>query len=169
MKPADTAGAGVTATHEEKNTFAVDVFIPGHAPRITSALFTRTRLQLLQRTGQRCYVCHCTAEETGHPLEAHHYPIERAFAEMIDFGPGSVLRRDFPNFDWAHFDAQQPMDPYLFVDDMTVNGLPLCKPHHIGKDEGIHTLPHPVWLAQRYGCEGYRFSAIETIHHSQGE
>ena len=25
----------------------------------------------------------------------------------------------------------------------------------------------PVWLAQRYGKEGYQFSAIEIIHHEQ--
>ena len=50
---------------------------------------------------------------------------------------------------------------------MNVNGRLLCKTHHIGKDEGVHALPEPVWLAQRYGKEGYQFSAIEIIHHEQ--
>lgn len=85
---------------------------------------------------------------------------------MIDWSPGSLIRRDFPQFDWVHFDQQQPMDPYLFVDDMRVNGMTLCADHHIGKDQGIHLLPHPIWLAQRYGQDGYKFSEVEVIHHA---
>jgi hypothetical protein len=158
----------VTEVHEEKNTFQVDVNIPGHEPRTTTPLFEHTRKALIEREGGRCYVCQCTAEEVGHPLEAHHCPIERSFTGMIDWGPGSQIRRDFPGFDWAKFDAQAPTDPYLFVDDMTINGLLLCKAHHIGKDEGIHALPYPVWLAQKYGKDGYKFSAVEVIHHDQG-
>ena len=178
----------VTQTHEEKNTFTVDVNLPGHDPRVTTALFTRTRKHLLERDGNRCWVCNCTAAETGHPLEAHHYPIERSFATMVDWSEGSQIRKDFPKFGWGSFEAGAtfepvpaytdeqgdeyparlqfiPADPYLFVDDMNVNGRLLCKPHHTGKNEGVHDLPEPVWLAQRYGREGYVFSAIEIIHH----
>ncbi|MGS1116037.1 HNH endonuclease [Castellaniella sp. UC4442_H9] len=154
----------VEQIHEERETLTVDVNIPGHDPRKATALFERTRRLLIAREGGRCWVCGRTAEESGHPLEAHHHPIERSFAEMIDWSPGSLIRRDFPAFDWAHFD---PTDPYSFVDDMTVNGRLLCKDHHIGRDEGIHALPYPIWLAQRYGKAGYKFSDIEIIHHDQ--
>ena len=34
-------------THEEKNTFTVDVNIPGHDPRVTTALCLAIRMQLL--------------------------------------------------------------------------------------------------------------------------
>lgn len=153
----------VTDTHEERETLSVDVLLPGHAARVTTPLFTRTRHELLTREGARCYVCGCTADEVG-PLEAHHHPIERCFAEAIDWGPASRVRRDFPAFDWAAFD-RAGQDPYLFVDDMRTNGLLLCKAHHTGKDEGIHDLPFPIWIAQRYGREGYRFSAAEVLHH----
>lgn len=152
----------VTAIHEEKNTLSVDVFIPGHDPRVTTPLFRKSRLHLLERDGGRCWVCGCTAEESGHPIEAHHYPIERSFMMMIDWAPGSQIRKDFPAFGWGSFDEAHPE---TFVDDMNVNGRLLCKAHHIGKDEGVHTLPEPVWLAQRYGKEGYKFSDIEIIHH----
>jgi hypothetical protein len=154
----------VTEVHEEKNTMQVCVNIPGHAPRTATALFAKSRLHLLERDGGRCWVCGCTAAETGHPIEAHHYPIERSFAEMIDWSTGSQIRRDFPNFGWGSFDEA---DPYTFVDDMNVNGRLLCKAHHIGHDEGVHALPEPVFLAQRYGREGYQFSTIEIIHHHQ--
>ena len=155
----------VAQVHEERETLTVDVEIPGHDPRKATSLFEHTRKILIDRD-PHCWVCGRTAEESGHPLEAHHHPIERSFAEMIDWSPGSLIRHDFPAFDWAHFDES---DPYSFVDDMTVNGLLLCKDHHIGRDEGIHALPHPIWVAQRYGKAGYQFSKIEIIHHEQQE
>ena len=179
----------VDQVHEEINTFQVDVFLPGHAARVTTALFKKSRLWLLDHVAGRCWICLRTAEETGHPIEAHHYPIERSFAEMIDFSPDSPIRKDFPDFDWEKFSIgatwedvpawtdpdsgeqvppcqwYRPADPYLFVDDMKVNGRALCKPHHIGKDEGVHGLPEPVWLAQRYAMDGVRFSKVEIIHH----
>lgn len=52
-------------------------------------------------------------------------------------------------------DAFDPADPYTFVDDMTVNGLLLGKAHHTGKDVGIHDMPFPLWIAQKYAREGY--------------
>ena len=151
-------------THEEKNTFTVDVNIPNHEPRTTTSLFRKSRLQLIARDGGKCWVCGRTEKESGHPIEAHHYPIERSFAEMIDWSATSQIRKDFPHFAWGSFDES---DPYTFVDDMNCNGRLLCKEHHIGKNEGVHTLPEPVWLAQRYGKEGYQFSNIEVIHHEQ--
>lgn len=154
----------VTQVHEEKETLTVDINIPGHAPRVTTPLFSKSRKHLIEREGGRCYVCKCTAEETGHPLEAHHYPIERSMAEMIDWSEGSQIRKDFPSFGWGSFDETHP---YSFVDDMNTNGLLLCKQHHTGKDEGIHDMPHPLWIAQKYGKEGYKFSGVEIIHHDQ--
>ncbi len=156
----------VEQVHELKEALSVDVNIPGHAPRKATALFSKTRKHLLERDGGRCFICGCSAAETGHPIEAHHYPIERSFAEMVDWAEGSQIRRDFPGFGWGSFDEA---NPYTFVDDMNVNGRLLCKAHHIGKDEGVHALPEPVWLAQRYGKEGYQFSAVEIIHHEQEE
>lgn len=155
----------VTQVHEEKNTLKVDIYIPGHDPRVTTALFSKSRKHLIEREYGRCHVCKCTAEETGHPLEAHHFPIERSMAEMIDWSEGSQIRKDFPGFGWGSFDEA---DPYSFVDDMNTNGLLLCKQHHTGGDEGIHAIPHPLWIAQKYGKEGYKFSEVEIIHHDQG-
>jgi hypothetical protein len=157
----------VTQIHEEKETLTVDVNIPGHEPRKTTALFERTRKQLIAREGGRCFICNSTAEQSGHPLEAHHHPIERSLAELIDW---DRFRQDaqagfwgarIQAFDWASFS-----DWTQFVDDMTVNGMLLCKAHHIGKDEGLHTLPFPLWVAQKYAKEGYQFTPTEVIHHA---
>ncbi|WP_338755021.1 hypothetical protein [Ralstonia sp. RRA.1] len=75
----------VTDTHEEKETLAVDVLLPGHEARVTTALFTHTKKQLIEREGGRCFICNATAEESGHPLEAHHHPIERSLANLINW------------------------------------------------------------------------------------
>lgn len=158
----------MTAAHEEKETLRVDINIPAHADRVTTPLFHSTRKQLIERDGARCWTCGQTAEEVGHPLEAHHHPIERCLAEMIDWARFAADARAgvwgdrVAQFDWGSFN---PAKWETFVDDMRVNGRLLCKPHHTGVDEGIHTLPFPLWIAQRYGREGYRFSAVEIIHH----
>lgn len=178
-------------SHIEKNTFTVDINLPGKGgERTTTALFERSRKTLIQQQKGRCWICGQTEEEVGHPIEAHHYPIERCLTDMIDWSPDSDIRKDFPAFSWEAFsvgatwehveaaidpesgetvpayDIYRPVDPYQFVDNMLINGRLLCKYHHIGKDTGVHTLPEPIWLAQRYGREGYDFSKVEIIHHS---
>ena len=164
----------VTETHEEKETLAVDVLLPGHEARgSASSLFEHSKKALAARDGNRCWISGETPEEAG-PLEAHHFPIERSTAMGIDW---ALVRRDCEAgefgltqgqrdaakaFDWSTFD---PADPYPFVDNMLVNGLLLAKRFHTAKDSGIHTMPHPLWVFQRYAREGYQFSASEVIHH----
>lgn len=160
----------MTKAHEQTETLTVDVFVPEHADRVTTPLFRKTREALL-KISPRCYICGRTHEEAG-PLEAHHYPVERCFAEGVDwerfqeqaklghYGPGPQ------NFDWRQF---SPDKPYDFVDNMMNNGLVLCKEHHIGKDAGIHAMPHANWIAQKYLKEGYQFSPTEIIHHEGDE
>lgn len=162
----------MTVAHEEKETLSVEVNIPAHADRVTTAIFSRTRKELIARDGV-CYICGSLNSKES-PLEAHHYPIERSIAELIDWGlvksdaiaellgNSDAQREAAKAFDW---DAMQ--DHYDFVDNMNVNGMLLCKTHHIRKDEGIHAMPHPLWIAQRYALEGQKFSDVEIIHHQE--
>lgn len=159
-----------TATdHAVKETLVVAVNVPGHDERVTTSLFTRTKKALIDRDGEHCYVCNRTAEQSGQPLESHHHPIERSMANMIDwelFKKDALAGKFGPHaqaFDWSRFDVTDPMS---FVDDQTVNGVLLCKAHHTGTNQGIHDMPYPLWIAQRYGKEGYQFSDIEVIHHA---
>ena len=160
----------VTQIHEQKDTLIVDINIPGHEARTTTKLFTESKKKLLGRDGARCWICNRTAEESGHPLEAHHWIIERSLANMIDWDlvktdcEAGIWGKDAQAFDWSKFDEK---DPYSFVDDMIPNGKILCKEHHTAPDSGIHDLPYPLWLAQRYGKEGYQFTSKEIIHHQQ--
>jgi hypothetical protein len=187
----------VTQDHEQKETLTVDVIVPGHDARgAATPLFSRTRKLLIARDGARCWLSGMTAEESGAPLEAHHHPVERCFAEMWNWPrfaeacKAGVWGPHAAAFDWDAFfvgavtvnvpadpaDPADPVpaysflkvaDPYLFVDDMTVNGRLLAKQFHTGKDEGIHDLPLPIYLAQGWLVEGYKFSNVEIIHHEQ--
>lgn len=152
----------MTQAHELRETLTVDVLTPSHADRVTTPLFRHTK-QALLASDPRCWICGQTAEELGQPLEAHHAGIERSFAEGdLDW---DRVRADFPHHDWSKFD---PANPYTFVDDMspvTGQGLLLCKQHHTGKGTGIHTLPWPLFLLQRYLKDGVQFTPDEVIHH----
>lgn len=149
----------VEQSHEEKETLAVDVLLPGHEPRTATPLFERTRKALIARDGG-CWICGRTEAEAG-PLEAHHFGVERSYAEApIDW---NKVKADFPHFDWATFD---PKSPYAFVDDMMAQGLLLCAEHHRGRDAGVHALPWPLFVMQRYLKDGYKFSDLEVIHHA---
>lgn len=155
------------AIYEEKETLSVDVFLPERKVRTATPLFHHTRDSLLKmETG--CYIC-----GTKENLEAHHSPVEHSEMNSTDW---ALIATDAANgeigftqrqrdaakaFDFADIEK----DPERFVDDMRVNGLLLCKSHHIGKDEGIHCMPHSLWIAQKYAKEGYQFSKIEKIHH----
>lgn len=163
--------SNMVAAHDEKETLVVDVDIPEHDPRVTTPLFTRTRLELIVKMdGGRCWICNRTAEESGGPLEAHHYPVERSLGAAIDWALFAKIAQtgklgEGPRtFDWSTFD---PARWFTFVDDMMHNGLLICKDHHIGKNEGIHWLPHPLWIAQMFIREGYVYSKEEIIHHDQ--
>ena len=156
----------VDQTHEEKQTLSVEVNLPGHAPRTQTSLFERTRKALIERDGG-CWICGCLNTHDA-PLQSHHYPVERSLATAWDWprfirdckaGAWGVHAQAF---DWDSFN---PANPYSFVDDQTVNGMLLCESHHIGKDTGIHTMPHPLWVWQRYAPDGYRLSDVEIVHH----
>jgi|ERR1700744_264068 len=167
-KCAEEALARVIQAHAEKETISIEVNIPTHDARKTTALFERTRKLLIERERGRCYICGETAEESGHPLEAHHHPIERSMSELIDWDAFKAtalaghLGAAIQAWDWGSFKTWEQ-----FVDDMTVNGLLLCKSHHVGIDEGIHFLPYPIWIAQKYAKDGYQFSDAEVIHHDR--
>lgn len=161
----------VETTHELKDTLTADYFVPGHEQRTTTSLFEHSKKLLIEREGGRCFITNMTAEEIGAPLQAHHHPVERCFATAWDWPrfaedcKAGKWGQHAQAFDWNSFLSAQPFDPYRFVDDMTVNGMLLGPGPHIGKDQGLHRLPFPVWLFTKYAVEGYQFSPNEVIHH----
>ncbi len=133
--------AAPAGEHELRETLSVDVFYPDHAPRKESNLFARTKHRLIEVLDTPCWVCGSKAAR-----EVHHMIIEWAFADAIDW---SKVKADYPDFDWATF--KEPGD---FVDS-AYNMRVLCATHHRGADRGIHAIPYPIWLAQRYVKAGF--------------
>ena len=183
-----TKRPAVTEDHLQTDTLVVSVYDPGHEARgAATPLFTRTRKQLIDRERGKCWLSGLTAKDTGLPLEAHHWPVERCFTERVDwprFAKMAQAGKFGPNpqaFDWVDFfvgcetvvaeDTGKPYckvrDPYLFVDNMLYNGRLLAKQFHVRKDEGIHNMTEAQWLAQGFLVEGYKFSDFEVIHHAQ--
>jgi hypothetical protein len=160
----------ITTAHVDKSTLTVSVYDPEHAQRVTTAIFTKTRDEIL-KSETLCWLCGQPATVVG-PLELHHCNVERMFAEIMDWelvrcaamagelGFTQNQRKENANWDWDSFLAATPFDPYAYVDNMHLNGLPLCKHHHTGVDEGIHNMDFPRWLAQRYAREGYKYSDV---------
>lgn len=131
-----------TEEHEITRTLHEDDYLPGHGER-EAALFEKSRHQLVVIEKRACWLCGATEH-----LQAHHSPIEFARANDADFSPGSKIRQDKPDFDWAAFDAAGG-DPTLFIDS-THNLIILCEPCHIGENRGIHNKTHPNWVFRRY-------------------
>jgi hypothetical protein len=170
------ADTTTTAAHVDKSTLTVSIYDPEHAQRVTTALFTRTRDEILANEPV-CFLCGQLPAVVG-PLELHHCNVERMFAEIIDWpifaaaakageiGWTPNQRLENQNWDWDSFLTAMKSDPmkcYDYVDNMHLNGMPLCKPHHTGVDEGIHAVDFPRYWAQRYIMAGYKYSDVYTI------
>jgi hypothetical protein len=164
----------VEEIHQEIVGGRIAVNIPGHADRVTTPLFVHTRKQLIEREGGRCFICNRTEEESGFPLESHHWIIERCLSEVADwtYAREAIFKLEAYIKYAADFARSNPTLPDImtFVDDQTANGLLLCKEHHTvdGKDVpcGIHELPFPQWLFQRVCQDGFQFTASEKIEHA---
>jgi len=130
------------------------VYYPAHAPRTNSNLYNKTHAQLKT---QPCFVCGKTTADGLH-VETHHYYCEKAFQNAYDwkkFGkfaqtcytPQGIKLATL--FNWDEVAA----DPDLFVDS-PYNMIVLCKEHHTSGGRGIHHVPYPDWIAQKFAKDG---------------
>jgi hypothetical protein len=161
--------SATTAAHADKSTLVVSINVPEHAQRKASPTFERTCPLLIQREGDRCYICGRTSTEVGAGHEAHHCMVEWCLADAIDwnivkalcqdgeFGESALQRAAAKAFDWSGWDLDAPTPAQIesLVDDMTVNGQLLCKEHHTGNGTGKHNMDHPRWIGQKLVKPGY--------------
>ena len=122
--------------HEVKENLEVDVWYPDHPPRTISETFSLSRKNMIEDNANAC--CYICGNKTD--LELHHFIIEWAFADAIDW---DKVKKICPDFNWADF--KQASD---FVDS-EYNMLVLCQKHHRLKNHGIHNLPYPIWKIQQ--------------------
>lgn len=148
----------VNQVHEDKDTLSVAVNIPGHDPRVETPEYRRGRAEELLRD-PTCVVCGSSED-----LETHHCFVERCMTNMVDKDQLVGMLQWLNKSTEKAIEALKTMSVEEFVDS-SANLMTLCHPHHLGKNEGIHTMDFPRWSAQWYGKEGYVYSYVETIHH----
>ena len=144
-----------------------NVYIPAHNEREDTSLYIKTRKLLIVRD-KTCFMCQRNASQCASPLEAHHHPIMRSMTNMVDWdrfikqAQAGAWGTNIQKFNWDKFNKNEP---YTFVDNMLFNGMLLCKDHHRGVNTGIHVLPYPLFIAQAFAKEGYKFSDNVVIDH----
>jgi len=130
--------------HEKIDTIKEVVEIPDHDERHASSEFIRNRKKLIHEMGERCFIC-----GSDEKLEAHHL-LEWCFANDFDF---NKVKDILLKFDMYGLSEKMKDVEISSVDDIR-NLLILCKHHHIEKNNGVHALTFPVWLAQAATKDG---------------
>jgi hypothetical protein len=94
-------------------------------------------------------------------VETHHFYIEKAAENAIDwkvFGKFAdqcyniQTGESLAKFDWN----EVAKNPDLFVDSEQ-NMIVLCKQHHTSGPYGIHHVPFPDWILQKFPKDGFQF------------
>jgi hypothetical protein len=144
----------------KKMTNHYTIHYPIHKKRTDSALYTKTHNSLVHKKNLPCFICGKTKEETV--LETHHFYCEKFAQSVIDWKTFGDFARSCYNiqtgeniagqFDWREVEK----DPDLFVDS-EYNMIVLCKEHHISGTKGVHHVPFPDWILQKYPKNGFIF------------
>jgi hypothetical protein len=141
--------------HEGKKrnmTFHYTIEYPLHEPRKNSNLYNRTHYAMKDIP---CFIC------KKHGIETHHYYIEWAASNAIDwkeFGEAAKFLynpqtgENINHFDWD----EVAKNPEIFVDSRD-NMITLCKKHHTSVGTGIHRTPYSEWFLQKVAKNGFIF------------
>jgi len=108
-----------------------------------------------------CFICG-KKHSSNDPLITHHFYCEKAAQNSVDWKMfGEFAKNCYniqtgenigANFDWDKVEK----NPELFVDS-TQNLIVLCNEHHMSKNRGIHYVPFPEWILQKYPKDGFEF------------
>ena len=129
----------IIEAHTLVETIRIAYHFPGHEPRENDPhyhLFNAARNRLERLGALKCWInnAHCEGQ-----IELHHQ-LEFAMANVVDVG---IFAQCCPDL---HVASDEDFLNYI---EGEMNLTPLCVHHHRGIG-GIHYLPYPVWLPQRY-------------------
>jgi hypothetical protein len=147
----------ITQNHILNGSVKYSINVPGHEPRTESSLFRQTKKHLVEELDTPCWIC---GSKEGR--QVHHYFLEWSLANACDF---NKLKLDHPNFpDWNKIDQNNP-DTYVNFVDSPYNMMVLCQEHHTGTNQngkgyGIHYVPLPIWVFQKYVKDGFIYTNI---------
>jgi hypothetical protein len=148
-------GAALTAAHTENLHLTLAVAVPSHEPRESDShyhIFNETRRRLEKLGALKCWIGNADCQGA---IELHHDKAE--FSLIADIDPAK-----FGEAYGAHFASDEDFLNYVEGEG---NLLALCVFHHrsIG---GIHSLPYPFWVVQKYLKEGVAAPARVVEHTS---
>jgi hypothetical protein len=135
----------VVVAHAETVQLRIAVAYPAHEPREADphyAAFHAARTRLARLGRLVCWIGNADCDH-AHPVELHHDKVE--FSLIQDVDPAR----------FAEAYGLHLADDAAFLDYVESEGnlLPLCVFHHRGHG-GIHVLPYPWWVVQRYLRDG---------------
>jgi len=149
-------------SHSLKLSNHYTVNYPDHAKRTESAIYRKTHHELCIVRDFPCFICGKTHAKNGISLETHHFYCEKAAQNAIDWAEFGKFAQTCYNiqtgenightFDWT----EVAKHPDIFVDS-PYNMIVLCKEHHISGNKGIHHVPFPDWILQKYPVKGFQF------------
>lgn len=152
----------VIPSHSQKMTHKYVINYPNHEPRKDSPLYRKTHIQLCKTQDLPCWICNKNQSKDQIMTETHHFFIEKAAENAIDWHKFSHKAQHLynpqtgqhigPAFDWD----QVAKNPTIFVDSCA-NMIVLCVDHHRGSGTGIHQAPFPDWILQAFAKDGFTF------------
>ncbi len=132
------------------------VHFPDHEARKASSIYAKTHRQMKHL---ECFICGKTNEKDGIHVETHHFYCEKSLQNAFDWEKFGKFADNCHNFytgePLAKFDWKEvALNPDLFVDSPH-NMIVLCKEHHTSGNRGIHHVPFPEWIAQKFVKDGF--------------
>ena len=135
---------------------------PNHEKRKISSIYIKTHHELCHVKDFPCFICGKTQKINGISLETHHFYCEKAAENAIDWiAFGEFAKHTYniqtgenigQHFDWKEVEK----NPDIFTDSPH-NMIVLCKEHHISGSKGIHHVPFPDWILQKYPKNNFQF------------
>lgn len=132
--------------------------------RKSSYIYNKTHNELCVQKNIPCFICGKTRKETTVSLDIHHFYIEKASVNAIDwykFGQFAKSCYNIQtgeniahNFNWG----KVAKNPDIFV-DYRYNMVVLCKEHHTSGNKGIHHVAFPDWIVQKFVVKNYNYLA----------
>lgn len=135
---------------------------PNHEKRKDSTIYTKTHHELCHIKDFPCFICGKTQKKNNISLETHHFYCEKAAENAIDWQVFGEFAKHTYNIQTGenigqHFDWQEvAKNPDIFTDSPH-NMIVLCKEHHISGSRGIHHVPFPDWILQKYPKDNFQF------------
>ena len=143
----------MTDAHIQTTTIHIVECVPAHEPRESDPhykVFNRTRDRLKAQGLLKCWIgnADCAGE-----IELHHDKVEFSLQNGVDI---TLFEGAFPEF------VGKTDDEFRDWIEGEGNLLPLCRLHHIGI-QGVHVIPYPIWLPQKFWKAGMVAPAHQEV------